>query len=47
MPDDESEVPSYTIEQPKRSKQNFSNQVSTNSTVQQTSNSIDCDDEFS
>jgi hypothetical protein len=47
MPDDESEVPSFTIEQTKRTKQNLSTQVSTNSNQQQTSNSIDCDEEFS
>jgi hypothetical protein len=47
MPDDESEVPSLSIEQPKRSKQNLSTQISTNSNQQQTANSIDCDEEFS
>ncbi|CAF0971336.1 unnamed protein product [Adineta steineri] len=43
MPDDESEVPSFSTEQSKRSKQT----VSTNSGQQQTSNPIDCDEEFS
>ncbi len=47
MPDDESEVPSFTIEQTKRTRQNLSTQISTNSNQQQTSNSIDCDEEFS
>jgi hypothetical protein len=44
MPDDESEVPSFSIEQSKRSRQNFSTQISTQ---HPTSNSLDCDDEFS
>jgi len=47
MPDDESEVPSFSIDQTKRSKQNLSTQISTNPIQQQTSNSIDCDEEFS
>jgi hypothetical protein len=48
MPDDESEVPSFSNEQTKRSKQNLSNQISTNSLQQQQpSNTIDCDEEFS
>jgi hypothetical protein len=47
MPDDESEVPSFSVEQTKRCKQNLSNPISTNSTQQQTSNPIDIDDEFS
>ncbi|CAF1083962.1 unnamed protein product [Rotaria sordida] len=45
--DDESEVPSFLIEQKKRSKQNFVNQISTTTTQQQVSNSIDYDEEFS
>jgi hypothetical protein len=44
MPEDESEVPSFSIEQSKRSRQNLSTQISTQPT---TSNSLDCDDEFS
>jgi hypothetical protein len=48
MPDDESEVPSFSNEQTKRSKQNLSNQISINSLQQQQpSNTIDCDEEFS
>jgi hypothetical protein len=47
MPDDESEVPSFSIEQAKRSKQNLSNQISPNLPEQQTSTRIDCDEEFS
>ncbi|UJR26274.1 hypothetical protein I4U23_007614 [Adineta vaga] len=43
MPDDESEVPSFSLEQSKRSKQTISN----NSSQVQRSNTIDCDDEFS
>jgi hypothetical protein len=43
MPDDESEVPSFSIDQVKRSKQTLSNQIP----QQQTSNRIDCDEEFS
>lgn len=47
MPDDESEVPSFSIDQTKRSKQNIPTQVSTNSNQQQQpSSSIDCDEEF-
>lgn len=44
MPDDESEVPSFSIEQTKRTKQHVSTQVSTQQT---TSTSLDCDEEFS
>ncbi|CAF0919826.1 unnamed protein product [Adineta ricciae] len=43
MPDDESEVPSFSIEQSKRSKQTISN----NSNQAQTSNPIDGDEDFS
>lgn len=53
MPDDESEVPSFSVDQSKRSKQNLSNQPNNQinqqqtTTVQTSSTSIDCDEEFS
>ena len=35
MPDDESEVPSFSIDQSKRSKQNLSNQLNNHTNEQQ------------